>query len=183
MRRLATTGGVAAVLALAACGGGGGGGGSSQSGSASSSGSAAGKPANITLWVGFTARELGVIKQAVAAFEAAHPNIKVKTVGGISDDKIIAAIRSGNAPDVVQSFSADNTGAFCSSGGWIDLKPYLDRAQIDAERVPEARPRLHAVQRQALRAADAGRRLRPLLQQGRCSRRPGSRRRRRRSPS
>jgi len=137
MRRLATTGGVAAVLALAACGGGGGGGGSSQSSGASSSGSAAGKPANITLWVGFTARELGVIKQAVSAFEAAHPNIKVKTVGGISDDKIIAAIRSGNAPDVVQSFSADNTGAFCSSGGWINLKPYLDRSHIDPSVFPK----------------------------------------------
>jgi multiple sugar transport system substrate-binding protein len=132
MRRLAVAPVLAAVLALAACGGGGdgsGGSGSDQSGQASG-GSASGKPANITLWVGFTARELGVIKQAVSDFQATHPNIKVKTVGGISDDKIIAAIRSGNSPDVVQSFSADNTGAFCSSGGWIDLKPYLERSHI-----------------------------------------------------
>ena len=33
-------------------------------------------------------------------------------VGGINDDKIIAAIRGGNAPDVALSASADNTGAY-----------------------------------------------------------------------
>src|SRR4051794_1618269 len=136
MRRLAVTGFLVAMLAPAACGGGGGGGGSDQSGQTTGASSAA-KPATVTLWVGFTARELGVVKQAVAAFHAAHPNITVKTVGGISDDKITAAIRSGNAPDVVQSFSADNTGVFCSSGGWIDLKPYLQRSNIDPSVFPK----------------------------------------------
>ena len=44
--------------------------------------------------------------------------MKVKTVGGISDDKIVTAIRGGNAPDIAQSFSTDNTGSFCASGAW-----------------------------------------------------------------
>ena len=61
-----------------------------------------------------------------------------KSVGGINDDKIIAAIRGGNAPDVAQSFTADNTGAFCSSGGWIDLKPYMRAGHIDVSMFPPA---------------------------------------------
>jgi multiple sugar transport system substrate-binding protein len=124
------------ALALAACGGGGGGSKSTtQSGGTSTTSH---KPVTITLWNGFTERELGVIKQAVTDFHASHPWITVKTVGGVNDDKIIAAIRGGNAPDVAQSFTADNTGAFCSSGGWIDLKPYMDKSGIQASMFPQA---------------------------------------------
>jgi multiple sugar transport system substrate-binding protein len=94
--------------------------------------------ANITLWVGFTQRELGVIKDAVAEFEKDNPQIKVKVVGGINDDKIIAASRGGTVPDVAQSFSADNAGAFCGSGAWIDLKPYMERDGISDSIFPEA---------------------------------------------
>jgi multiple sugar transport system substrate-binding protein len=94
-------------------------------------GSAKQASGDITLWVGFSERELGVVKSAVADFEKSHPSIKVKVVGSISDDKIIASIRGGNSPDLAQSFTADNTGAFCNSGGWIDLKPYLQRDKID----------------------------------------------------
>ncbi|HYY33305.1 MAG TPA: hypothetical protein VE693_06930, partial [Gaiellaceae bacterium] len=72
------------ALVAGACGGGG--------GSSGSSG-----PANITFWTGFTERELGVMKDVVADFEKTHPKIHVKVVGGISDDKIVAAIRGGNA--------------------------------------------------------------------------------------
>src|SRR5690349_5680230 len=117
----------AAALLAAACGGSGSSSSSSSSSSsgaapatsAAASGSAAEKPlapATVTLWVGFTQRELKIIKGVVARFEQANPGVKVKTVGGISDDKIVAAIRGGNAPDIAQSFSTDNTGSFCGSG-------------------------------------------------------------------
>src|SRR6185312_4500882 len=117
----------------AACGGSGSSSSSSSSGaapatSAAASGSAAEKPlapATVTLWVGFTQRELKIIKGVVARFEQANPGVKVKTVGGISDDKIVASIRGGNAPDIAQSFSTDNTGSFCSSGAWTDLGPRM----------------------------------------------------------
>ena len=52
-----------------------------------------------------------------------EPRRDVKVVGGINDDKIIAAIRGGNAPDVVSSFTSENVGIFCPTGGWIDLGP------------------------------------------------------------
>src|SRR5262245_50131868 len=131
---------VAAVLTasaalVVACGGSGGG---DKASSGTSTPASAGKPVTITLWNGFTNRELGVVQKAVDAFHQEHPNITVKVVGGINDDKIIAAIRGGNSPDVAQSFTADNTGAFCSSGGWIDLKPYMQKDHIDASAFPKA---------------------------------------------
>jgi len=96
------------------------------------------EPAEITLWVGFTQRELRVFKDAVKGFEAKNPGVTVKVVGGINDDKIIAASRGGKAPDVAQSFSADNAGAFCSSGAWIDLKSYMERDGISDDIFPPA---------------------------------------------
>ena len=74
----------------------------------------------------------------VADFEKAHPGIHVKVVGGTNDDKIVAAIRGGNAPDVAQSFSSDNTGAFCPSGAWIDLGPYMKKDNVDTSIFPQA---------------------------------------------
>ena len=128
MRRAALVAGVLAVLVASGCGGGD----DSKKQTAASDGASAKQASgNITLWVGFSDRELGVIKDTVAEFEKTHPAIKVKVVGGISDDKIIASIRGGNSPDLAQSFTADNTGAFCNSGGWIDLKDYLQRDKID----------------------------------------------------
>jgi multiple sugar transport system substrate-binding protein len=135
MRRIAAAFALVTALAIAACGGGGGSKSTTQSGGSSTTSH---EPVTITLWNGFTERELGVIKQAVADFHSSHPWITVKVVGGVNDDKIIAAIRGGNAPDVAQSFTADNTGAFCSSGGWIDLKPYMDKSGIAASRFPQA---------------------------------------------
>src|SRR4051794_23425551 len=112
-----------AVIALSACGG------SNSSDAGAKAGSD--KPAaasrdvkgDITLWVGFTQRELRVIKRVVKGFESKHPGLHVKVVGGINDDKIVAAIRGGHAADAVQSFTSDSTGAFCSTGAWDDLTP------------------------------------------------------------
>jgi multiple sugar transport system substrate-binding protein len=123
MRRVATIAALLAVLALAAT--------AASGAAARPAGASAGKT-TITIWVGFTGRELGVVKGVIARFEKSHPTIAVKTVGGISDDKIVAAIRSGTAPDVTQSFTADNSGTFCSSGAWIDLAPYMKRDHISA---------------------------------------------------
>jgi hypothetical protein len=114
MRRIpmAMVAAVLLALGVAACGGTGDSGSSGDGGGAPVAKGAKLEPANITLWVGFTQRELGVVKDAVKAFEAENPQVKVKVVGGINDDKIIAASRGGKAPDVAQSFSADNAGAF-----------------------------------------------------------------------
>jgi multiple sugar transport system substrate-binding protein len=127
MRRLAAAI-VVVLLALVAgaCGGG--------SDESASTGAPAG---NITFWTGFTDRELGVMKDVVADFEKAHPKIHVKVVGGISDDKIVAAIRGGNAPDVAHSFDAGAyAGAYCGNGAWIDLADYMKRDGVSDEIFP-----------------------------------------------
>jgi multiple sugar transport system substrate-binding protein len=126
MRRVAIAGLVLLVLSasvIAGCGG----------SSESSSGSA-----DLTLWTGFTDRELGVMKDVIADFEKTHPDIHVKVVGGISDDKIVAAIRGGNAPDVAHSFDAGAyTGAYCSNGAWIDLADYMKQDGLSDDVFPE----------------------------------------------
>jgi multiple sugar transport system substrate-binding protein len=133
---------VAAALLLAAtvaaCGGTGGNSGGQAAATTPGAKPAKLEPADITLWVGFTQRELKVFKDAVKGFEAENPGVHVKVVGGINDDKIIAASRGGKAPDVAQSFSADNAGAFCGSGAWIDLAPYMKRDGISDQIFPPA---------------------------------------------
>ena len=62
----------------------------------------------------------------------------VNVVGGIDDNKIVAAIRSGTAPDVVSSFNSYNVGNYCGSGGWVDLAPLMKKDHIDASMFPPA---------------------------------------------
>jgi multiple sugar transport system substrate-binding protein len=90
----------------------------------------------ITFWHGWSAdSEVKTIQDNVDAFEKEHPNIHVKVVGNISDDKINQAMRAGgdSAPDVVSSFTTDNVGKFCSSKVFVDLAPFLEKSGIDAE--------------------------------------------------
>ena len=92
----------------------------------------------LTVWVGWSARELNEFKKVVAEYDRKNAAVEVKVVGGIVDDKILAALRSGNAPDVVSSFTSANVGIYCPSGGWIDLAPYLKRDNISTSIFPAA---------------------------------------------
>ncbi len=94
--------------------------------------------ATITFWHGWSApSEVKAIQENVERFEAAHKNIKVKVVGNMTDDKINQALRAGgsNAPDVVSSFTTDSVGKFCTSGAFVDLKPFLEKSKIDPSKV------------------------------------------------
>ncbi|MER5865315.1 ABC transporter substrate-binding protein [Kitasatospora sp. NPDC002040] len=96
--------------------------------------SAAGKDVNITFWHGWSQEsETKAIEDNVAAFQKAHPNIHVKIVSNIEDDKSEQALRAGgsDAPDVVSSFTTDNVGKFCSAKVWADLNPFLKKDGID----------------------------------------------------
>ena len=96
----------------------------------------------ITFWHGWSAdSEVAAIQQTIDAFEDANPNIHVKVVGNITDDKINQALRAGgsSAPDVVSSFTTDNVGQFCTSGAFADLTPFMEESGIDpAETFPPA---------------------------------------------
>jgi multiple sugar transport system substrate-binding protein len=95
-------------------------------------------PKTLTVWVGWSARELSEFKKVVAEYDRKNAAVQIKVVGGINDDKIIAALRGGNAPDVVSSFTSANVGVYCPSGGWVDLDPYLKRDKIDKSIFPAA---------------------------------------------
>ncbi|PYC74024.1 ABC transporter substrate-binding protein [Streptomyces tateyamensis] len=96
--------------------------------------SASGKDVTITFWHGWSQdNETKAINDNIANFEKAHPNIHVKVVANITDDKIDQALRAGgpDAPDVVSSFTTDNVGKFCNSKAWVDLGPLLKKDKID----------------------------------------------------
>jgi multiple sugar transport system substrate-binding protein len=93
----------------------------------------------LTVWVGWSAgTELISFKKLVKEYDQQHADVDINVVGGINDNKIIAALRAGNAPDVVSSFSSQNVGIYCPSGGWIDLAPYLKKDHIDVNIFPAA---------------------------------------------
>jgi multiple sugar transport system substrate-binding protein len=109
-------------------------------------GSAAAKPlagqktTKITIWVGWagSTHELGVFKQVVAEYDRKHADVSVNVVGNINDNKITAAIRSGNVPDVVSSFNSYDVGTYCGTGAWIDLAPLMKQSHISASMFPAA---------------------------------------------
>jgi multiple sugar transport system substrate-binding protein len=98
----------------------------------------AAKPVTLHVWLPFTARELGVMKQAIAGYDARHPEITVDVSGNIDTTKIVAAIRSGEAPDVAMDFESANVGTYCSSGAFVDLAPYLKRDHVNVKIFPAA---------------------------------------------
>lgn len=104
---------------------------------ARSSANAGTKADTITVWVGWSARELAGFKKIAAEYDKKHSDVNIKVVGGINDDKITAAIRSGNVPDVVSSFTSANVGSYCKSGAWLDLKPFLSKDKLDVNVFPK----------------------------------------------
>src|SRR5689334_5268982 len=95
-------------------------------------------PTKLSIWVGWSARELSVFKKVVAEYDKAHPNEQWTVSGGIVDDKIVASIRAGNAPDVASSFNSYDVGVYCGTGGWIDLAPLMKQSGVKTGDFPAA---------------------------------------------
>jgi multiple sugar transport system substrate-binding protein len=96
-------------------------------------------PTKLTVWVGWSAgKELVTFKKVAAEYDKSHPGVTLNVVGGIVDQKIVAAIRAGHAPDVVSSFNSYNVGVYCGTKAWIDLKPFLDKSHISTSIFPPA---------------------------------------------
>src|SRR5258707_3077282 len=73
-------------------------------------------PTKLTIWVGWSAgHELTSFQKLIDEYNRTHKNVSVKVVGGIDDNKIVAANRSGTAPDVVSSLHSYNVGNYCGS--------------------------------------------------------------------
>jgi multiple sugar transport system substrate-binding protein len=103
-------------------------------------GSAAHKVTKMTIWAYWSpgTHELTSFKQLVAAYDRKHPEVELNVVGGIDDNKIVAGIRSGTAPDIVSSGNSYNVGNYCGTGGWVDLAPLMKRDHVDVNLFPKA---------------------------------------------
>src|SRR6266566_9157486 len=96
-------------------------------------------PTKLTVWVGWSAgKELITFKKVAAEYDKAHPDVTLDVVGGIVDQKIVAAIRAGQAPDVVSSFNSYDVGIYCGTKAWLDLTPFLQKSHISTSIFPPA---------------------------------------------
>ena len=85
----------------------------------------------ISFWLGHRDAELDVIKDVVADFERANPEVRVNVQGDVGDEQILAAIRSGTGPNVISTSESDQFAAYWSDGLLLDLGPYLAHDRID----------------------------------------------------
>jgi multiple sugar transport system substrate-binding protein len=109
--------------AAAACGGGGGG--PSVSAAATTHGP-------IKIWYSNNAQEIAWGKQAVAAWNSAHPTETVSAqeipAGKSSEEVIGAAITAGNTPCLIYNTSPASVPAFQEQGGLVPLQDFSDGA-------------------------------------------------------
>ena len=104
-----------------------------------SAGAASHKPVKLEFWSPFsTKREISQYQIGFADFQKKYPWITVHGVGNIKDEKLTAAIRAGNAPDAVLSFSPNNVGTFCSTGAFEPLNDRIKKDHLDLGQFPKA---------------------------------------------
>jgi multiple sugar transport system substrate-binding protein len=92
----------------------------------------------LTVWVGWSARELKEFKKVVSEYDRKNADVTVNVVGSINDDKIVASLRAGQTADVISSFTSQNVGVFCKRGAWVDLAPLLEKDNVDMNQFPAA---------------------------------------------
>jgi multiple sugar transport system substrate-binding protein len=93
-------------------------------------------PTKLTVWVGWSAgKELVTFKKVAAEYDKAHPDVTLDVVGGIVDQKIVAAIQRGRRP-TSSARSTYDVGIYCGTKAWIDLKPLMDKSHISTSIFP-----------------------------------------------
>ncbi|MEI6295449.1 MAG: hypothetical protein WCO95_05265 [Actinomycetes bacterium] len=78
-------------------------------------------PRTVTIWSNYNGAGLDLWNAAVARVQAAHPELKVVSVGSIDMAKSLAAINAGTGPDLSVSSGSGNIGWFCATGAWQNL--------------------------------------------------------------
>jgi multiple sugar transport system substrate-binding protein len=115
--------------AITACGGG---------GDAGSGSDAAAKHGPISIWYSNNAQEVAWGKQAVDAWNTAHPTEKVSAqeipAGQTSEAVIAASITAGNAPCLIYNTSPAAVPNFQAQGGLVPLDDFADGASYIKER-------------------------------------------------
>ena len=128
---IAGTAALSFVLAVAGCGG-------SDETSAKDAATARGA---ITVWLSNNEQEVAWGKQAVNAWNSAHPNEKVTAqeipAGKTSEEVISAAITAGNAPCLIYNTSPAAVPNFQAQGGLVPLDDFADGASYLTQRTGE----------------------------------------------
>lgn len=95
-------------------------------------------PVTIEMWIPFSAEhEVAGVQQVFDRFEEQYPWITVNVTTGVEDDQVtLSAIRAGNPPDAVMSWSLDDLAAFCDTEAWQDLTPYMEASSFDDTQFP-----------------------------------------------
>jgi multiple sugar transport system substrate-binding protein len=94
-------------------------------------------PVTLEMWIPFSAdHEVAGVQATFDAFEAEYPWITINVTTGVEDDaKVLAAIRAGTPPDATMSWALDDLAAFCDTGAWQDLTPYIEQDGMDISAV------------------------------------------------
>src|SRR2546423_5540470 len=97
-------------------------------------------PIKLSVWAYWSpgTHELTSFSKLVAEYQKKHHEVNISVVGGVDDNKIVAAIRSGTAPDVVSSGNSYNVANYCRTAGWFDLSPLMKKDNISVDLFPKA---------------------------------------------
>src|SRR5262245_62876035 len=104
MKRVATLASLLTVLAIGA--------GMAATSSVGSTSAASATPTKLTVWAGWSSRELAVFKSIIGEYDRKHPEVTITVRGSIDDTNVVAAIRAGNPPDLATTFDSTNVGNY-----------------------------------------------------------------------
>ncbi len=111
--------------------------GSASSGSGQTNTTSSNGPVQITFWYGIGG-ELGQdVQKMVNEFNSSHPGVHVTATyqgsysgGGPEQQKLIAAIRAGDPPDIAQ-VEVHSTSIFAAAGRLMNLNSLMQSSQVD----------------------------------------------------
>lgn len=92
------------------------------------------EPVTISVWSAYNGRELDAFNKVLRRFEREHPWITVDSLGSQDNDRMVAALRGGPAPDVQWAPQSELAGVYCPSGGWRDLTHYIERDNLNTKK-------------------------------------------------
>ena len=96
------------------------------------------EPATLKVAIPFGESEAPFVEAVIDDFAEMHPELTIEVTRDVTDQQIIAGLRSGDSADVAVSWELVNVGQFCAPGGFEDLGPWLERDGVDMANFAEA---------------------------------------------
>ena len=96
------------------------------------------EPATLKVAIPFGESEAPYVEAVIDDFAKMHPELTIEVTRDVTDQQIIAGLRSGDSADVAVSWELVNVGQFCAPGGFDVLGPWLERDGVDMANFAEA---------------------------------------------